>query len=50
VDRAGVAAALAGQSDAPFGAPPPYAIANTLMKHWIEAVQEGRRRSAEGLS
>jgi NAD+ diphosphatase len=38
VDRAGVAAALAGEAGAPFGAPPPYAIANTLMKHWIGMV------------
>ena len=37
VDRAGVEAALAGASDAPFLAPPPFAIANTLLKRWIEA-------------
>jgi NAD+ diphosphatase len=40
VDRAGVAAALAGEADAPFGAPPAYAIANTLMKHWIGSTEE----------
>jgi NAD+ diphosphatase len=39
VDRAGVAAALAGDPDAPFGAPPAYAIANTLLRHWVEADQ-----------
>jgi NAD+ diphosphatase len=36
VDRAGVAAALAGAPDAPFDAPPFYAIANTLLRHWVE--------------
>ena len=35
-DRAGVAAALAGAPDAPFQAPPPYAIANTLLTRWAE--------------
>ena len=35
-DRAGVAAALAGVSDAPFQAPPPFAIANTLLTRWID--------------
>jgi NAD+ diphosphatase len=35
VDRAGVAAALAGEPDAPFVAPPPFAIANTLLRYWI---------------
>jgi NAD+ diphosphatase len=34
VDRAGVRAALAGEPDAPFLAPPPFAIAHTLLKHW----------------
>jgi len=34
VDRAGVAAALAGEPDAPFLAPPPFAIANTLLTRW----------------
>lgn len=37
VDRAGVLSALAGESRAPFQAPPPFAIANTLLRHWIEA-------------
>jgi NAD+ diphosphatase len=36
-DRAGVAAALAGASDAPFLAPPPFAIANTLLTRWSES-------------
>jgi NAD+ diphosphatase len=36
VDRAGVAAALAGDAGAPFLAPPPFAIANTLLKRWME--------------
>ena len=35
-DRAGVIAALAGEADAPFLAPPPFAIANTLFVRWIE--------------
>lgn len=34
VDRAGVRAALAGARDAPFQAPPPFAIANTLLTRW----------------
>jgi NAD+ diphosphatase len=36
VDRAGVAAALAGAPDAPFLAPPPYAIAHSLLERWAE--------------
>jgi len=36
VDRAGVAAALAGDPQAPFLAPPPFAIANTLLTRWSE--------------
>ena len=36
VDRDGVAAALAGRADAPFQAPPPYAIAHTLLTRWME--------------
>ena len=36
VDRAGVRAALAGAPDSPFQAPPPYAIANTLLTRWVE--------------
>jgi NAD+ diphosphatase len=35
-ERAGVEAALAGDPAAPFQAPPPYAIANTLLTRWIE--------------
>ena len=35
-DRAGVQAALAGAPDAPFQAPPPFAIANTLLTRWVE--------------
>ncbi len=35
-DRAGVLAALAGEPDAPFLAPPPFAIANTLLTRWSE--------------
>ena len=35
-DRAGVQAALAGDPDAPFQAPPPFAIANTLLTRWTE--------------
>ncbi len=40
-DRAGVAAALAGEPEAPFLAPPPFAIANTLLTRWMEATGEG---------
>ena len=35
-DRAGVTAALAGHPAAPFLAPPPFAIANTLLTRWNE--------------
>lgn len=41
VDRAQVRAALAGAADALFQAPPPYAIANTLLARWVE--DEGER-------
>ena len=34
VDQAGVRAALAGEPGAPVSAPPPYAIAHTLLAHW----------------
>lgn len=34
VDRPGVLAALAGDPDAPFVPPPPYAIANELLSRW----------------
>jgi NAD+ diphosphatase len=35
-DRAGVRAALAGDPQAPFLAPPPFAIANTLLTRWSD--------------
>jgi NAD+ diphosphatase len=35
VDRAGVAAALAGEAEAPFLAPPRFAIAHTLLARWL---------------
>jgi NAD+ diphosphatase len=37
VSRAEVAAALAGDADANFAAPPRYAIANSLFKAWLDA-------------
>lgn len=37
VDRPGVLAALAGKDDAPFLAPPPFAIACELLTRWAEA-------------
>ena len=40
VDRAGVAAALCAAPDAPFLAPPDYAIANTLLRHWVGGEDE----------
>ncbi len=36
IDRAGIRAALAGEPDAPFLAPPPYAIAHTLLRRWLD--------------
>jgi NAD+ diphosphatase len=39
VDRAGVEAALAGAPDAPFLAPPPFAIANTLFRRWLDGLE-----------
>jgi NAD+ diphosphatase len=36
VDRASVAAAMAGEAGAPFLPPPPYAIAYTLFARWLE--------------
>ncbi len=36
VDRGGVEAALAGAPGAPFLAPPPFAIANTLFRRWLD--------------
>ena len=35
IDRAGVEAALAGDTAAPFLAPPRFAIANSLMRRWL---------------
>jgi NAD+ diphosphatase len=35
--RAEVAAAVAGTSDAAFIAPPPFAIARTLLEHWLSS-------------
>jgi NAD+ diphosphatase len=35
VDRAAVRSALAGEPDAPFLAPPHFAIAHTLFAHWL---------------
>jgi NAD+ diphosphatase len=35
--RAEVEAALAGAPGAPFLAPPPYAIAHSLLRAWLEA-------------
>ena len=37
IGRAGVAAALAGEAGAPFLAPPPFAIAHTLLARWLES-------------
>ena len=36
VDRDEVRAALAGSPSAPFAAPPPFAIAHTLLLHWLD--------------
>ena len=36
VDRESVAAALAGDTGAPFVAPPAFAIAHTLLRRWLE--------------
>jgi NAD+ diphosphatase len=35
--RPEVAAALAGEADAAFLSPPPFAIARTLLEHWLDA-------------
>ncbi|QNM83845.1 NAD(+) diphosphatase [Sphingomonas sabuli] len=35
--RAEVAAAVAGADEAPFGPPPPFAIARSLLEHWLTA-------------
>lgn len=42
VDRPGVAAALARTPDAPFLAPPPFAIANTLLQAWADGLAPPR--------
>jgi NAD+ diphosphatase len=47
VDRDGVLAALAGAPSSPFVAPPPFAIAHTLLRHWAE---EGPGRLAQSPS
>jgi NAD+ diphosphatase len=36
VDRDAVLAAVEGHADAPFRAPPPFAIANTLLQAWLD--------------
>lgn len=36
VNAAEVRAALAGEPDAPFGAPPPMAVAHWLLRHWLD--------------
>ena len=36
VDRSEVRQALAGSPSAPFAAPPPFAIAHTLLLHWLD--------------
>lgn len=41
VDRGDVAAALAENPDAPFLAPPPYAIAHTLFRSWLGSRIDG---------
>jgi NAD+ diphosphatase len=49
VDRAGVVAALAGEDDAPFQAPPHFAIAHSLLRAWVEAPQgEKKGRASTG--
>jgi NAD+ diphosphatase len=42
VDAAGVRAALAGDPDAPFIAPPPMAVAYWLLRHWVEGISAYR--------
>jgi NAD+ diphosphatase len=39
VSRSGVEAALRGDPQAPFIAPPPFAIAHSLLRAWLEASQ-----------
>lgn len=38
VDAEGVRAALRRDPDAPFGAPPPMAVAHWLLRHWVETL------------
>jgi len=38
VDRSQVSAALAGEAGAAFLAPPPFAIANTLLRAWVDGL------------
>jgi NAD+ diphosphatase len=35
-DRSAVSASLAGDAGAPFLPPPPYAIAHTLLRRWLD--------------
>ena len=47
--RGQVAAAMAGEADAAFVAPPPFAVAHTLLAHWLGApAGGGRDRLAAG--
>jgi NAD+ diphosphatase len=39
--HADVEAALTGRDDAPFQAPPRFAIARTLLEHWAERLEQG---------
>ncbi|WP_176597077.1 MULTISPECIES: NAD(+) diphosphatase [Sphingobium] len=41
-DEAGVRAAMAGEEDAPFIAPPPMAVAWHLLRHWLDERPEGQ--------
>jgi NAD+ diphosphatase len=38
IDRGGVLSALAGEAEAPFQAPPPFAIAHTLLRAWADGL------------
>ena len=42
VDREGVRASLVGEPGAPFLAPPPFAIAHTLLRHWVDSASPSR--------
>lgn len=46
VDRAEVAAALAGDPAAPFQAPAPFAIAHSLLTAWLDCAREPNSRSS----